>query len=332
MSTTELYESEASSKHPDYDPGLQKRLLEAVRGGPKITDAHLRVIEKDYLIESTKTKVHCYAPALDSHGRLRPRPLAQYLFDRVVDYAIPRKTIEAAQKQIEETGSLAAAAKLQRQAKATFTQLKKTGEGGEFLLFALAEGVFALTQILCKMSLKTSASMHYHGADGVYASADDEGYLDVYWGESKLYEKPTQAITDCLKSLGPFLREEFGDDATNARDIFLVNEYADLSDPKAVDALKRFFDPDHPDSNRLRLCGIALVGFNDEVFPLDGKAGVWDDIEEALRKQIPNWRSHVGKRIAEEDLAIFDIHFIFVPMRSVDEFRAEFLKLLDGVS
>ena len=324
------------SKPPDivesesFDPDFQEQLLKAVRGGAKITDAHLQVLDADFVITGTKTKVHCYAPSLDAHGRMKPKPLARFLMDRVIDYAIPRKRIEAAQKEMIETGSTAAVVKLQTEARNAFTELEKTGEGGEFLLFALAEAVFGLTQILCKMSLKTSTSMHYHGADGVYASADDEGYLNVYWGESKLYDNPSSAITDCLSSLGPFLREEFGDDASNARDIFLVNEYADLTDPTAVAALKRFFNPDHPDAKKLRLCGFALVGFDSDTFPAKGKSGVWKEIEAALMAEVPKWQSHVEKRIAKEDLSIFDVHFVCVPLRSVKEFRKTFLKMLRG--
>ncbi len=314
----------------NFDPDFQERLLAAVRGGPKITDAHLQVLDKDFEIEGTKTKVHCYAPALDAHGRMKPRPLARFLMDRVIDYAIPRKTIEAAQAEMLATGSTAAVASLQAKARDAFTELKNTGEGGEFLLFALAEAVFGLTQILCKMSLKTSTSMHYHGADGVYASTNSDGGLDVYWGESKLYGNPTDAITDCLKSLSPFLREEFGDDATNARDIFLINEYADLTDPDALVALKRFFDPDHADSNKLRLCGFALVGFDSDTFPVKEEAGVWKEIEAALKSELLKWQKHIGKRIGEEELAIFDVHFVCVPLRSVDEFREIFLDMLRG--
>ena len=310
---------------------LRDMLLQAVRRGPKITDSHLTVLDRDFSVDGTKTFVHCYAPSLDAHGRLKPKALAQFLFDRIVDYAIPRHAVEAAQKQVAETGSTAEWMKLQRKAKAAFTDLDKSGEGGEFLLFALAEAVFELTQILCKMSLKTSTSMHYHGADGVYAAAED-GYLNVYWGESKLYKSPTDAITDCLKSLAPFLREEFSDDAANAQDIYLVNEYANLTDPIAVDALKRFFDPDCEEAKYLRLCGFALVGFDVDCFPQTEQAGIWDEIEAALQKQLPNWQSHIGKRLDDEKLELFDIHFICIPMRSVKEFRDAFMALLKGVS
>lgn len=312
-----------------YDANLQKMLLNAVRGGAKVTDAHLQVIEKDLELEGTKTRVHCYAPTLDGNGCMRINLLAEFLRDRVVEYAIPRKTLEAAQAEMEVTNSSAKIIQLHEKAKRLFTDLKNTGEGGEFLLFALAESVFQFAQILCKMSLKTSPSMHYHGADGVYASGDSEGWLNVYWGESKLYDNPTAAITDCLKSLAPFLRDELGDDAANAQDIFLINEFADFSDPKTIEALKRFFDQDDPLSRKLRLCGIALVGFDCDAFPQDGEEGVWETIEATLKTKQPAWEKHIKKRIGKERLTTFDIHFICIPMRSADKFRQYFLDLLE---
>ncbi len=73
------------------------------------------------------------------------------------------------------------------------------------LLYLLAERFLGLPQVLCKMDLKTDSRMHYHGADGVYASVTEEGLLKLFWGESKIYADATDAIRDFLKSLAPFL-------------------------------------------------------------------------------------------------------------------------------
>ncbi|MEZ6002054.1 DUF1837 domain-containing protein [Hyphomonas sp.] len=320
----------AESKVPEFSNALRERLLSAVRRGPKITDAHLQVVERDVTIDGTKTRIHCYGPQLDAHGRLKPDHLVDFLMDRVVDYAVPRQAIERAEEEYSKTKSAAAWIRLQRRARDSFTDLEKTGEGGELLLFALAEAVFELAQILCKMSLKTSTSMHYHGADGVYASSTEDGFLDLYWGESKLYQTATAAITDCLSSLAPFLREEFSEDATNARDMLLLNEYADLTDPELVSTLKRFFDRDEPQANKLRMCGFALVGFDSVHLPSVEASGVWEEIEAALKSDFVNWRSHTGKRLGMEKISHFDIHVVCVPLRSVDDFRAAFLKGLKG--
>ena len=99
------------------------------------------------------------------------------------------------------------------------------------LLFLLAERFLCLPQVLCKMDLKTDSRMHYHGADGVYASISETGNLKLYWGESKMYKDAIAAIRDCLSSLAPFLIEEEQEGAGRERDLILLSDRADLSDP-----------------------------------------------------------------------------------------------------
>ena len=89
--------------------------------------------------------------------------------DAVADYAIPRAQLAKAKARDAKYNSTAAVAALVEQARRSFTDVAKTGEGGEMLLFLLAERFLKLPQILCKMDLKTDTRMHYHGADGVYA-------------------------------------------------------------------------------------------------------------------------------------------------------------------
>lgn len=250
---------------------LREVLLRCIHPGPSVVPSHLQVVERDLALESTNTLVHCYAPTLDGNGRVRIRQLAEFMRDRVFRFVIPKRDIHAAEKVREETGDLSDYVRIHERAKDSFTKIKNTGEIGEFLLFALAEKELSLTQILSKMSLKTSSSMHYHGADGIYASLDDSGVLRLFWGESKLYENPTAAITDCLKSLAPHLVEGLGTGTASAQDIVLLNEYADIGDDHACAILKRFLDPNDPQAQKLRVCGIALVTFDNEAFPKEGE-------------------------------------------------------------
>ncbi|WP_122075599.1 DUF1837 domain-containing protein [Pseudophaeobacter sp. EL27] len=310
------------------DTDFQEKLEAAISGGASVTDSHLHVVERDLVVDGTKTTAHCYIPTLDGNGRLRIKLLVEFLRNRVVEYAVPPSKLQQAKKELNETGSPAALAKLHEEAKRSFTSLKTTGEGGEFLLFALAEKEFKLKQILCKMRLKTSSSMHYHGADGVYASGGEDGYFNLFWGESKVYADAKKAIKACLKSLAPFLTEELGEDAENARDILLLNEYSDLADGHLETVIKSFLSPDDPASKKLRLCGFALVGFDDEAFPSEGETADFNQIVSTIQGQLDNWKKYIGKRVEAENLKVFDIHFVCIPMRSVEDFRAYFLESL----
>src|SRR6185437_10271366 len=179
----------------------------------------------------------------------------------------------------------------------SFTDLAKTGEGGEMLLFLLAERFLKLPQILCKMDLKTDTRMHYHGADGVYTGVTPEGLLKLYWGESKIYKDVGAAIRDCLASLAPFLIEPENEDAERERDLLLLSDKADLSNPALTDALKKYFDKSSMMSKQVQYCGVALVGFDASFYPKDGVKAVADEIAEASRSELTNWSTRIGERL-----------------------------------
>ena len=185
----------------------------------------------------------------------------------VADYAIPRSQLAKAKARDAKYNSTEAVAALVEQARRSFTDLARTGEGGEMLLFLLAERFLKLPQILCKMDLKTDPRMHYHGADGVYAGATAEGLLKLYWGESKIYKDASAAINACLSSLAPFLVEPEHEEAERERDLILLSDKADLSDPVLTAALKRYFDKNSIMSKRVQYCGVALVGFDALFYP-----------------------------------------------------------------
>ncbi|MCW7755435.1 DUF1837 domain-containing protein [Desulfobotulus sp. H1] len=305
-------------------------LSDTIRDSGKVTDVHLKILKDFIPVSDCNTKVHCYRLPIDANGRVRFKPLAEFLKDRIVDYAIPRNRIDAAKEELNRTGSTAALIKLQREARALFTSLSKSGEGGELLVFAFAEAVFGLSQIICKMSLKTSSEMHYHGADGVYAEGVDAGILKVYWGESKLYADASTAVRNCLDSLAPFLNEPDAEGAARSRDVFLINEFADFEDPKLTEGLKRYFNLDDEKSLSLKHCGIALVGFDSDAYLDDGLNNDEAALEKKLMEQIPAWLKQIKNRVGQEGIEQYDIHFICVPMKAVEGFRSYFLGLLES--
>jgi hypothetical protein len=243
----------------------------------------------------------------------------------VADYAIPRSQLAKAKERDAKYNSTEAVAALVEQARRSFTDLAKTGEGGEMLLFLLAERFLKLPQILCKMDLKTDSRMHYHGADGVYAGVTPEGILKLYWGESKVYKDATAAIKACLASLAPFLVEPEHEDAERERDLILLSDKADLSDPVLTEALKRYFDKNSVMSKRVQYCGVALVGFDGSFYPGDQAKAVADQIEKAARTGLETWRATISDRLIAEKLEQVEIELFCLPLPSAEKFRAAFL-------
>lgn len=303
-------------------------LIAALKGDPEEINVHLELVEKDVTIDGVLVKIHCHCLTVDGNGKVEPYRLAEFMRDRVVDYAISRRRVEEAKERDKKYNSSAATSSLTEEARKTFTELAKTGEGGEMLLFLLAQHFLKLPQILCKMDLKTDSSLHYNGADGVYAGVTNDGILKLYWGESKIYQTASKAITDCLKSLAPFLIEPEHGGAERERDLILLSDKADLSDPRLTEALKRYFDKNSVMSKRRRYCGVALVGFDADFYPADGQKGVAADIVTAARLELQKWKDQIGRRINAEKLHEIEIELFCLPLPSAAEFRSAFLRAM----
>ena len=306
-------------------------LLAALKGDPSSLDVHLILANRDIVINGYSTRVHCHCLTVDANGRVQVGQLAEFMRRSAVDYAIPRARIEEAKARDTKFNSTEAVSALVDQARALFTDLKQTGEGGELLLFLLAERFLKLPQILCKMDLKTDSRMHYHGADGVYAGITPDHILKLYWGESKIYKNVGDAIRSCIASLAPFLTEDDDENATRSRDLFLLSDKADLRNAEVSAAIRRYFDRDLPSSRRVEYCGIALVGFDASFYTaqngkLDGQL-----VSTAAISALNDWCKLIGSHLKSHNLNSFEIQFLCLPLPSADDFRDRFLKAM-GIS
>ncbi|MDN5000670.1 DUF1837 domain-containing protein [Bradyrhizobium sp. GCM10027634] len=272
--------------------------------------------------------MHCHCLTVDANGRIKIGRLAEFMRAMLADYAIPKNKMQAARARDSKYHSSGAVIHLYHEALNLFTHLAQTGEGGEMLLYLLSERFLKMPQVLCKMDLKTDTSMHYHGADGVYARVTPEGVIKLYWGESKIYGDASEAIRDCLNSLSPFLLEPDVEHAGRERDLLLLSDKADLNDEALTRAFRRYFDKTSPLSNRVQYCGVALVGFDADFYPNEDTAVAADEIAASAKAALTKWSKQIGNRISKEKLANFEIEFLCVPMPSASAFRDAFLSAL----
>lgn len=303
-------------------------LESALTGNPEAVQVHLTLVERDVLIEGHLVRIHCHCLSIDGNGRIQPHRLAEFMRNAVADYAIPRSKLAEAKARDTKFNSTEAVTELVERAKRSFTDLANSGEGGEMLLFLLAERFLKLPQILCKMDLKTDSRMHFHGADGVYAGVTPEGVLKLYWGESKIYSEASSAIRDCLKSLAPILIESEHEESARERDLMLLSDKADLNDEGLTNALKNYFDKSSVMSKRVKYCGVALVGFDATFYPKDNVPAVADQIIDAARKELKGWSNSIGKRIKLEKLDDMEIEIFCLPLPSAEGFRSAFFKAM----
>mgnify|MGYP003766181597 FL=1 len=303
---------------------LGRALRNLVRGTPADVSSLLASVESDnYSLVGTRATCRCHYLRLDGNGRPRLDALIERLCLHVLDYAIPRSEIEAARAN-PSTRHLV---KLLREAEHLFAGMSTTGEGGELLLWLLTEMILGLPQIICKMSLKTSGGVHYHGIDGVHAGVDaTTGALCLYWGESKFHATLSSAVESCFNDLAPFLTEPATSTSRQNRDLVLLSRHIDLNNGQLEAALKRYLDPDNPQFNSLEFRGLALVGFDCEHYPSDPNTAIQDHLNSAMATAVQSWNGRIAERIRDASLSSFVIHCFCVPVPSVEKFRALFLQ------
>jgi hypothetical protein len=306
-------------------PWLLDRVAQLAKSDGEAVDAVLVEVGRCITIGDTKACCRCHFVRVDPHGRPRVDALIQQLLNQVVDYCIPRTQVAEALLACREKRSTAPLVALDREARALFAKMKKSGEGGEMLLYLLLENVLGLPQLMCKMFLKTSTEMHVHGADGIHGKLLENGRLALYWGESKLHADVTSAIESSLKSIAPYLLDSGGGIAE--RDLLLTRANLDPGDPAVREALVKYFDVTKPEAARVEYRGACLVGFDYDDYPDPlGEDGL--TVRDEVAERVARWNAQIGTRVAKQELAAFDLEIFCVPMPSVHDFR---MRLLDGL-
>ena len=284
-------------------------------------------------ILGTQAKAYCHCLKIDANGNLRIKDLVDFIDTKILEYAIPKKEIDEANKYFNETQSASKVIALRKKANSLFTSLEKTGEGGEILLYILIQEFLKIPQLISKMSLKTSGQVHYHGADGIHVKYDTETKcLDLYWAEAKMYQNLNDAITNCFNSLKGFLLDTMSYNSTQERDLQLItaNIQANVNDTELEDLLVGYFDKDNELSNKVVYKGICFIGFDYDQYPKEGELSkTTDDIKRAITSHHQAWYDSLSKTIkTHTNLDSKEIHVFLMPFRSVAEFRQYYLETI----
>lgn len=304
------------------EAAVVEQFLELARGtGTSLID-FLPAFEEAVAVPGTSTLVRTHFLAHDANGTPAVEHLAGAMAFATMDFCIPRSKIERAHAEYEETRSTAAIVSLQEQARNLFVKSESSGEGGELLLFLLMERVLQRPQLISKMALKTNTEVHVHGSDGIHASLADDGVLDIYWGESKLYKSSSEAFRDCLESIAPYLRSD--GDSRRKQDLLLVRDHLNVTQIELAAHLLEYFDETNPKTLKVRWNGVCLVGFDHGNYP---NIAVLDETQQqAVSKAVGRWHTTVGSRLEEFEIVRVSIDLFCIPMPDVADLRARVLK------
>lgn len=284
-------------------------------------------------VSDTQAKAYCYCLKIDANGNLRLKDLIDFIDTKIIEYAIPKKEIDEAKQYFIKTNSPSKIEALKKKAKGLFTDLEKTGEGGEILLYILIQEFLRLPQLISKMSLKTSGQLHYQGADGVHVKYDkNTDCLNLYWAEAKMYQDLNLAVTNCFESLKGFLLDSQGCSSTQERDIQLItsNIQANVNDAELENILVRYFDKDDNLSNKVIYKGICFIGFDFDKYPsATDLSKTTESVKKAIIAEHEKWYDTLSNKIkSHTNLDSKEIHIFLMPFRSVSEFRKYYLETI----
>ncbi len=291
-------------------------------------------VKVNFAVQDTKAVSHCYFLNLDRKKQPRTNDLAKFVARQLIDYSIPRDQIKNAKKEDEKHNTTQYTVELSEKARGLFTTVKKTGEGGEMLLYILVRQILKLPQLICKMPLKTNPESHYQGVDGIHVSVDKnksgESILCLYWGESKLYKNINKAIADCFSSVKNYLLSEDGTRSSVERDLQLIQDNLNLENEELEGAIVQYLDKDNPLHNQVDYKAVCLVGFDYDEYPTKPNTKTTAvQIKNKIEKKLSEWNKKVSTNIAKHaNLNTFDMHVFLIPFPSVEEFRASFLDAL----
>lgn len=300
-----------------------------LRSEPSSLDAYFGELGASTPLPSSQATVHCRYLKIDGNNEPKVKALADRLARELINYSIPRSSIELAKSKESGPHDTKETVALYRKANRLFTDIANTGEGGEVLLYLMAETYLGIPQLFCKMPLKTSSKMHVHGADGIHGAFDSSSKtLALYWGESKLYSNPSSAIDACFESLASFVLPDGSSTSSQSRDLQLLSDNLDLCDKDLEDALLRYLDPDDPAFNKMTYRGVALVGFDSTSYTPGKPPLTEQDLTASLTSATKSWHGSAAHYITKNNLSQVGIELFCVPFPSVEAFRDAFLKEL----
>lgn len=265
--------------------------------------------------------------------------LCDKLVNRVTSFCMTREDrrkarADDAQSEYETAATDALSARARRLFIQATSSSTRSGEGGELLLFVLAEEFLKAPLLVSKMRLKTNTQMPVYGSDGIHAAWDDSaGTLVLYLGESKVHADLKGAIADALKSIS-----ELKSDGTSRyeHELLLAQSYSDFDGmPEEMKAqLLRYLDPWSTVESTKRIDRFAvLIGFDEKAYGQLARiprGEVEAKFKELYAKTIRPTMEHTEKKLEEKGIHLESVEFFFFPVPSVDTFRQTFLKKLNA--
>jgi hypothetical protein len=256
---------------------------------------------------------------LDANGRSRWKDLAKNLAYHILGYCF---TVSRRSRAKDDTDLMA----LRDEARSFFRKSQHSGEAGEILLYFLMEAVLKAPQMVSKISLKTNSQLECNGSDGIHMRwNENEGLLDVYFGEAKLYKKASEGIGSMVQSI-----EDFHTNSMEEFELRLVTRHFKHAESDLKDQIIKFVDRGRS-SDTVRVNHACLVGYNWDAYDKLTQSTLSEMNEELKKnylKESNKLQSLLQRRFLPFKSKRLRFEIFLLPFSSIDDFRNEFLNAL----
>lgn len=304
--------NDMASKKPPIDS-----LAQYLEASKEKYDACLDSITHDLKINDIQATLRFHFIRFDSNGDPKFKDLAECLADHIVGYCFCAARRKKSKRLDEIT-------RLVREARHIFRKDDTGGEAGEMLLYFLLESVIGAPQVVAKMDLKTNQNLESNGSDGIHMRWDaTKSRLEIYFGEAKLEDGISGAMTNALNSINNFHADN---ERLRDHEFGLVTSHFKWIDERLRKAVITYVDRQDPQSD-CRVNHACLVGYD---WPEYKKLSSIrrDEMAEEFKKRysadLPRICELLERRLPQFKNKSLNYEMFFIPFQSVQEFRNAF--------
>lgn len=311
---------------------VEEQLEEYLSATKMAFDNLLSEVDHTFKVGDLEVEARFYYIKFDANGRPRYNDFFEVIWRQILAFCIPPKEIVEAKRLFEEENDPSLFVAINDKAKRLFLEAKNTGEPGELILFLFLENKIKAPQIVCKMYLKTNNHMPVHGTDGIHMKYDkDTDTLYLYWGESKIYEKLSTALDECLNSIHEINTEDGTGRRALDRDVQLITDHMKIYDEDLKKVIKEYFNPASERRNHVVEVNACFIGFDwSKMKNLNqfNQRNLISEFENAYMSRIEQIVNLLHDKLLNSQIHHFRFHFFFLPFKDVQDLRNHFLNRL----
>jgi len=242
-------------------------------------------------------------------------PFAEHLIEWLPEYALPEDELAV------NHGNMYV--KLKQAAVRVYTseKYKKRGEAGEIALHAICRDYFGTLPISNRVFYKSASNDVVKAFDMVHARFPDNGGVELWLGESKLYMDTKEAIAEALKSVTEHLEQGFLKEQK-----LILGPQIPKTTPRYAE-LMQLFEP-QTSLDKFISSGVFVIG----ILSTSAACGAATQITPAYKAELEKEFAEISKRLAKSALTeSIRVVLIYVPLADKEGFVTAFDSKLKGL-